>query len=127
MTAALFVRVAAICLLLSTIGLYGVVAAHVAERTREVGIRMTLGAPKRVVLRTVLIEGAMMTLIGMIGGVALASLFSGWARIDPVRRQPPRPRDDRRCAALVGPLTAVATYVPARRAASVEPTVALRE
>ena len=57
---------------------YRVVTAHAAERTREVGIRMAVGAPKRVVLRAVLLEGAMMTLIGMIGGAALTALFSAW-------------------------------------------------
>ena len=72
-TAALLAAFAAICLLLSTICLYGVVTAHVAERTREVGIRMALGAPKSVVLRAVLLEGAMMTLIGLIGGAAIAT------------------------------------------------------
>ena len=54
------------------------VTAHVAKRTREVGIRMALGAPRRVVLRAVLLEGATMTFIGVVGGAAIAALFSGW-------------------------------------------------
>lgn len=126
-TAALFVGFAAICLLLSTIGLYGVVTAHVAERTREVGIRMALGARRGVVLRGVLLEGATMTLIGMIGGAAVATLFSGWLEsiLYGVSRHDPATITG--VALLVCFVTAVATYIPARRAASVEPTVALRE
>ena len=126
-TAALLAAFAAICLLLSTIGLYGVVTAHVAERTREVGIRMALGAPKRVVLRAVLLEGAMMTLIGLIGGAAIAALFSGWLEsiLYGVSRHDPATIAG--ALLLVCLLTAVATYIPARRAASVEPTTALRE
>ena len=126
-TTALLAAFAAICLLLSTIGLYGVVTAHVAARTREVGIRMALGAPKNVVLRAVLLEGAMMTLIGLIGGAAIAALFGGWLEsiLYGVSRHDP--------ATIAGALLlvciviAVATYIPARRAASVEPTAALRE
>ena len=126
-TAALFVGFAAICLLLSMIGLYGVVTAHVAERTREVGIRMALGASRSVVLRTVLLEGAMMALIGLIGGAVIAALFSGWLEsiLYGVSRHDPATIAG--VALLVGLVTAVATYIPARRAASVEPTVALRE
>jgi putative ABC transport system permease protein len=126
-TAALFVGFAAVCLLLSTIGLYGVVTAHVVERTREVGIRMALGAPKGVVLRAVLLEGAMMTLIGMIGGAAIAVLFSGWLQtiLYGVGRHDPATIAG--VALLMCLVTGIASYIPARRAASVEPTAALRE
>ena len=126
-TAALFVGFAAICLLLSTIGLYGVVAAHVAERTREVGIRLALGAQRSVVLRAVLLEGATMTLVGMLGGVATAALFSGWLEsiLYGVGRHDPATIAG--VALLVCFVTGVATYIPVRRAASVDPTVALRE
>ena len=126
-TAALFVGFAAICLLLSTIGLYGVVTAHVAERTREVGIRMALGAPRSSVLRAVLLEGATMTLIGLLGGAAIAALLSGWleSMLYGVSRHDPATLAG--VALLVCLVTGAATYIPARRAASVEPTAALRE
>jgi putative ABC transport system permease protein len=125
-TAALFVAFAAICLLLSTIGLYGVITAHVVERTREVGIRMALGASRGAVLRAVLLEGAMMTLFGVIGGTAIAALMSGWleASLYGVSRHDAATIAG--VAVLVCLVSAVATYIPARRAASVEPTTALR-
>jgi putative ABC transport system permease protein len=126
-TAALFVAFAAICLLLSTIGLYGVITAHVAERTREVGIRMALGAPRGTVLRAFLLEGAMMTLFGLIGGTVIAAFPSGW--LDTIlygvsRHDAPTIAGVALFTCLVA---AVATYIPARRAASVDPTTALRE
>ena len=126
-TAALVLAFAAICLLLSTIGLYGVVTAHVVQRTCEVGLRMALGASKGVVLRAVLLEGATMTLIGMIGGAAIAALFSDW--LDTILYGVSR----HDFATIVGVavltllVTGVATYIPARRAASIEPSAALRE
>jgi putative ABC transport system permease protein len=126
-TAALFVAFAAICLLLSTIGLYGVVTAQVVERTREVGIRMALGAPRGVVLRAVLLEGATMALIGMIGGAAIATLFSGWLETILYGVSRHDPATIAGVALLVCLVTGVATYIPARRAASIEPTAALRE
>jgi putative ABC transport system permease protein len=126
-TAALFVGFAAVCLLLSTIGLYGVVTAHVVERTREVGIRMALGAPRGVVLRAVLREGAMMTLIGIIGGAAVAALFSGWLETILYGVSRHDFATIAGVAVLMHLVTGVATYIPARRAASVEPISALRE
>jgi predicted permease len=126
-TAALFVAFAAVCLLLSTIGLYGVVTAHVMERTREVGIRMALGATRRAVLGGVLLEGATTTLFGLTGGVAVAALFSTWLETilyGVSRHDAPTVAG---VALLMCLVTGVATYIPARRAASVEPTTALRE
>ena len=126
-TAALFVGFAAVCLVLVTIGLYGVVTAHAVERTREVGIRMALGATRSAVLRGVLLDGATMTLIGMLGGTAVAALFSGW--IESILYGVDRfdPATIAGVALLVCLVTSVATCVPARRAARVEPTTALRD
>jgi len=126
-TAALFVAFAAICLLLSTIGLYGVVTAHVVERTRELGIRMALGAPRGAVLRGVLLEGATMTLFGMLGGAAIAALFSRWLETILYGVSPHDAATIAGVALLMWLVTGVATYIPARRAANVEPTTALRE
>ena len=115
------------CLLLSTIGLYGVVTAHVVERIREIGIRMALGASRGAVLRAVLREGAMMTLVGTIGGTAIAALFSGWLEtiLYGVSRHDPATLAG--VALLIGVVTGVATFIPARRAAGTEPTAALRD
>jgi putative ABC transport system permease protein len=126
-TAALFVAFGAICLLLSTIGLYGVITHHVVERTREVGIRMALGAPRGAVLRAVLLEGAMMTLVGLIGGTAIAALVSEWLETILYGVSRHDAATIAGVALLICLVTAVATYIPARRAASVEPTTALRE
>jgi ABC-type antimicrobial peptide transport system permease subunit len=126
-TAALFVAFAAVCLLLSTIGLYGVVTAHVVERTREIGIRMALGAPGGAVLRAVLLEGAMMTLFGMIGGATIAVLFGGWLETILYGVSRHDAATIAAVALLMCVVTGIASYIPARHAASVEPTVALRE
>jgi ABC-type antimicrobial peptide transport system permease subunit len=126
-SAALFVAFAAICLLLSTIGLYGVVTAHVVERTREVGIRMALGASRGAVLRAVLFEGAMMTLFGLIGGTAIAALLSGWLGAILYGVGGHDTLTLASVAFVVCVVSGVATYVPARRAAGIEPTAALRE
>ena len=109
-TAALFVGFAAVCLLLSTIGLYGVVTAHVVERTREVGIRMALGAPRSLVLRSVLIEGAMMAVIGMVGGATIAALFSNWLETILYGVSRHDPATIAGVALLMGLVTGVATY-----------------
>jgi predicted permease len=126
-TAALFIGFAGVCLLLSTIGLYGVVTAHVVERAREVGIRMALGACKGDVLRAVLLEGATMTLIGLMGGAVIAALVSGWLETILYGVSRHDFATIAGVAVLMCLVTGVATYFPARRAASVDPISALRE
>jgi predicted permease len=126
-TAALFVAFAAICLLLSTIGLYGVITTQVVERTREIGIRMALGARRATVLRAVLLEGAMMTLFGVIGGTAIAALLGGWLDTILYGVALHDAATIAAVAVVISVVTGVATYLPARRAAGIEPTAALRE
>ncbi len=126
-TAALFVAFAAICLLLSTIGLYGVVTAQVTDRTRDIGIRVALGAPRGTVLRAVLLEGAMLTLLGLMGGAAMAALLGGWLETLLYGVSGHDTATIASVAVLMCVVTGVATYIPARRAAGIEPTAALRE
>jgi predicted permease len=113
-------------LLLATLGLYGTVAASVARRTREIGIRLALGAGRGEVLRTVVGEGARLAIAGIVVGLPLAALSMPLLRrwlfeIDP--------RDPATYAALSLLLAAVAlaaSYLPARRAAATDPLRALR-
>lgn len=113
-------------LLLAAVGIYGVMAYSVAQRTRELGIRVALGSDRRGVIRLVLGEGMRLTVLGVVIGLAGAAgaahlvkgLLYGVAPIDPV-------------AFTLVPLTlvgvaALAVYVPARRASSVDPMRALK-
>jgi predicted permease len=117
---------AALALLLSSIGIYGVISYIVGQRTREIGVRIALGARQADVLGLVLIEGAKMTAVGLIVGLAasfgltrlVANLLFGVSPTDPLT-----------LAAVVLLLAAVsllACYIPARRAAAVNPLIALR-
>jgi predicted permease len=125
-TAALMVVFAALALVLGTIGIYGVLSFLVSNRTREIGIRMALGAQRRDVLRSVMGEGAKLSLagiaLGMVGAFALMRILSGElygvAATDPLTF----------CsvAILVAVVALTACYVPARRAMRVDPMVALR-
>jgi putative ABC transport system permease protein len=126
-TAALFVAFAAICLLMSTIGLYGVITIQVVARTREIGIRMALGARRGAVLRAVLLEGAMMTLFGLMGGTAMAALLGGWLHTILYGVAVHDAATIAIVAVLISVVAGVATYLPARRAAGIEPTAALRD
>jgi putative ABC transport system permease protein len=116
----------AIGLVLSSIGVYGVMAYTVSEQTHEIGIRMALGAPRSTVMRAVFRRGLGTTAAGLAVGLALAaaltrlmaSLIWGVGASDPVT-----------FAAVAAALAAVASlaiYLPARHAIRVEPMVALR-
>ncbi len=113
-------------LLLAGIGLYGVVAASVARRTREMGIRMSLGARRGDVLALVVREGMTLTLVGLAVGLGLALLATqvlqgflyGIGTRDPLTFAA--------VAAVLGSIALVANLVPAERATRVEPVVALK-
>ncbi len=113
-------------LLLAVAGVYGVVAYGVAQRTREIGVRMALGAQRVDVLGMILRQGLTTTLIGVVIGVAgsfataraMQSLLFGVKPTDPLTFIAV-------AAALIG-VAGLACYIPARRATKVDPMVALR-
>lgn len=117
---------AAIALLLSAIGLYGVVAYSVSRRTREIGVRMALGAQPGAVYRLILKEAGWLIAIGIVAGVicAMASATLWQRLLFGVR--PSDPGTLAGVALVLGIAAFLASYIPARRAASVNPVEALR-
>jgi len=117
----------AVALFLAAIGVYGVLAAQVTERRREIGIRMALGSSASDVFRLVLRDGARMTLVGIVVGLAgtaaVARLISGL--LYGVR--PTDPVVIGGVAILLATVALVATWLPARRAARVNPAAVLNE
>jgi putative ABC transport system permease protein len=113
-------------LLLVALGLYGVLAYSAARRTREVGLRIALGARRGEVVRLILREGASITGLGLALGLLaaaagtrmLSGLLYGVNPLDPATYAA--------VAALLATVALLAGYLPARRAARVDPTVALR-
>ncbi len=117
---------AGIALLLTAIGLYGVVAYGVAQRTHEIGVRMALGASRKDVLQMVLNQGLLLTFLGVAVGV-LGAL--GLAKFIESLLYQILPRDPATylvvCVTL-GVVALLASYIPAMRAIRVDPVVALR-
>jgi ABC-type antimicrobial peptide transport system permease subunit len=113
--------------LLATVGLYGVISYMVARRVNEIGIRMALGAERRNVLLLILREAGWLLAVGLGLGTALAL---GLARTASSLLYGLRPNDPMTILAAVTAMAVVAlgaSYVPARRAARLEPMRALRE
>jgi predicted permease len=117
---------AALALALACVGIYGVISYLVGQRTREIGVRIALGAQRAEVMRLVLNEGARMALLGVaIGAVAalgLARLMAG----ELFGVTPHDPLTFAGVAALLMVVAIVACYIPARRAMRVDPMVAMR-
>jgi len=117
---------ATLALALGVIGLYGVIAYSVSQRTREVGVRMALGAQRSAVYRMVLQEAGILSGIGIVVGL-VCSLVSATLLQKLLFETPPRDiRTLAAVAAVLGATSLLASYVPARQAASVNPVEALR-
>jgi ABC-type antimicrobial peptide transport system permease subunit len=117
---------AALALFLSVVGLYGVVAYSVSQRTREIGVRMALGAQRSMVYELILKQAAWLIAVGiaagLVGSMAVATLMrkllfatEAWDAFTLVS-----------VAVVLGTAALAASYLPARRAASVNPLEALR-
>ena len=116
---------AALALLLAAIGIYGVLAQTVVQRTHEIGIRMALGAQMRDVLNLILRHGMTLAALGILVGIAgalgvtrlIGNLLFGVAPTDPSTFVA--------IAVLLGAVAFLACYLPARRAAKLDPVIAL--
>lgn len=127
LTMTLLATFAGLALLLASLGLYGVMALGVTQRTREFGIRLALGAPRAAVLRLILQQGATLVGIGLsvglvgawVSGKMLAGMLFGVAGSDPATLGI--------VATVLAGSALLACWLPARRATRVNPLVALRE
>jgi predicted permease len=120
---------AGLALVLTGIGLYGVIAYAVAQRTHEIGVRMTLGASRSEVVRMVLKSGLQLTAIGVAAGLVLSFIAAKFATSFSSLLFGIKATDLVTCSAVVGIVTIVsllACYIPAYRASKVDPMIALR-
>jgi len=122
----LFTVLAALALILGLLGIYSVISYSVAQRTREIGIRMTLGAEKWDVLKMIVRQGARLAAIGLAAGIAGALVLTRFLASLLYGTRPTDPATFAAVIALVGLAAVFASLVPARRATAVDPTVALK-
>jgi ABC-type antimicrobial peptide transport system permease subunit len=117
---------AGLALMLTAVGIYGVVAYTVSQRTREIGIRMALGASRNGVLRLMLRQGIIGALVGVLLGLAGSLALARLIVSQLFGVTPADPLTFLLVVVLLMLVAAAASYLPARRAAKVDPVVALR-
>jgi putative ABC transport system permease protein len=125
-TLILFEAFGIVALALAAVGIYGVLSGSVTERTREIGIRLALGAPRANILGLIVRQGMTLTLLGVIIGLggalvatqAIASQLFGVSALDVITYVA--------VTVILAAIAAIACGIPARRAARVDPMVALR-
>ena len=125
-TLLLFLAFGAIAVVLSAVGVYGVLAYLVGQRTREIGLRLAIGASPSDVVWLFVREGAVLILIGVCVGLAGALVGGRWIAALLFGVTPADPATFAAAVLALGLTAACATYIPARRAASVDPNEALR-
>jgi ABC-type antimicrobial peptide transport system permease subunit len=122
----LVVSFAVLGLILAALGIYGVISYSVTQRRQEIGIRMALGATPRLVIRDVLGRTLRLALAGMVAGIAISTLLSRLIATLLFGTAPTDPTTFLGMIALLSTVALVAGYIPARRAAETDPTIALR-
>ncbi|HMD48836.1 MAG TPA: ABC transporter permease [Bryobacteraceae bacterium] len=127
MGAALFGIFGLLGMLLATIGIYGVMAYLVAQRTNEIGIRMALGARPGDVLRLVVGHGMRLVAVGIVAGVLSALVLTRWMRTLLFDVSPADPLTFVAVGLVLAAVAFLAGFVPALRAARIDPVLALRE
>ena len=124
--AMLLVSLAGVGLFLAALGIYGVLAYSVARRTREIGIRLAMGADRRDVLSLVIIEGARLVIIGVAVGLLAAFCLTRLVRNQLFGVSPTDPFVLAEVVLVVLAVAWLACFLPARRATRVDPMEALR-
>jgi putative ABC transport system permease protein len=122
----LFEAFAVAALMLASAGIYGVLAGHVAERTREIGVRSALGASRGSILGLVLRQGLLLTALGVPAGLAGAAAVGQTIAAMLFAVSPRDPATYLAVVALLTAVSAIACGIPAWRAARVDPAVTLR-
>jgi len=117
---------AAMAVFLAALGIFGVLSYSVVQRSREIGIRVALGAHPRDVLRMVLGQAATLALVGVLAGLAGALALSRAIGSLLFELSPTDPLTLGSMAVLLGAVALLASYLPARRATRVDPLIALR-
>ena len=116
-----------LALMLAAIGLYAVLAFSVSQRTREIGVRMALGADRRVILGQMLREGGVLVCGGLVVGVGLAAVAMPLLQSQLIHVGPTDLLTYTATATVLGTVAVVAMLIPARRAAHLNPVEAIRD
>jgi ABC-type antimicrobial peptide transport system permease subunit len=118
---------AGLALLLASIGIYGLLAYMVGQRSREIGLRIALGAQRVDILKLILGKGFVLAAVGIVTGVLLAAFGATMMASLLYGVRPHDPAVFLVVPSLLLAVAILASYIPARRAAKVDPMVALRE